>query len=52
MQIFFKVDNNKTVVLDATKNDKVKDVKRRVQNKLRCVADDMFVSFMSACSGW
>ena len=44
-QIFVKVDNSKTVMFDITLSDKVKDVMRRIQNKVRCCADDMYVSF-------
>ena len=45
MQISIKLDNSKTVGLDVTLTDKVKDVKSRVQNKMWCSADDMYVSF-------
>ena len=44
-QIFVKVDNFKTVMLDMTLSDKVKDVMRRIQNKVRRCEDDMHVSF-------
>ena len=40
MQMFVKVDDSKTVTLGVVLSDKVKGVKRRIQNKLRCSSDD------------
>ena len=45
MQNFGTVDNSKTLDLDVTLNDNVKDVKGRVQNNTCCCAVDMYVSF-------